>query len=407
MKSFLLLVLPFVLVGPYSANSQGICNPSGNVILFSNYDGGTLNINIDDNVPNIKIALCSYEPLTVNISGTYTSNVVEVLWAGYTIEGSSINGVDAGIVSLLQFPPATMEDPDGYPFIICAYECDLDFETGGCNTVDQATDYFLSTLNGQLRFSNFQYGSWSGTYNMSAGGNCCVGVECSIDVTASEDQTVCEGDTILLAASGGDSYEWFNDGDIVPCAFPCDEIEIIASLDAEFLVNGTNTEGCFGTDEISISVNPSPDVDLVLTLITLYVYGGSNYSWYLNGVLIEGIGGGVYTPEFPGTYSVFATDENGCSSWSNEVEVLFDQIDSNQGTSFNIYPNPSKGEFNIIGMPDGELHLAIFNGVGQKVMCLPNMTARIVQCEELENGIYKVELEQNGKFYLQSIVISK
>ena len=44
-----------------------VCNPAGNVIVFSNYDGskettlGRLNIVVDVNIPNLKIGICSYE----------------------------------------------------------------------------------------------------------------------------------------------------------------------------------------------------------------------------------------------------------------------------------------------------------------------------------------------------------
>jgi hypothetical protein len=59
------------------------CNPSGNVLIFTNYDGGELNINIDTNIANIKIGICSYEPVRVNIGGAFASNVTEVLYAGF------------------------------------------------------------------------------------------------------------------------------------------------------------------------------------------------------------------------------------------------------------------------------------------------------------------------------------
>lgn len=407
MKFFLKIIIALLLFSNVSVFAQGICNVDGNVILFCNYDGGTLNINIDENIPDIRIGLCSYEPLTVNISGTYVGNVTQVLWAGYTIEGTSVSGVDAGIVDLLQFPAATIQDPDGYQFIICAYECDLDYVPGGCNTVDQASDYFLTTLNGFLRFSNFQYGVWGGTYNISSGGNCCVGTECSIDINANNDMILCEGDSLQLSASGADTYSWILGDEEVPCDAPCNEITIVAGTDATYVVTGTDTEGCFGVEEINLIVNETPDVDLVFNGGSLYVYGGSEYMWYQDGILMEEAAGGVITPEENGIYSVYATDENGCSAWSNEVEVIVDSVNESLTSPLLIHPNPSNGIFLVRGLPAGKHFFYVYNALGQCVKSEYFDSQNYVDISELNPGIYKLSLQGNDKLFPFQIIIQK
>ncbi|MBC8045971.1 MAG: PKD domain-containing protein [Fimbriimonadaceae bacterium] len=173
MKNFILLISAML----FSATlfSQGICDATGNIIIYSNYDGGDLQINIDEDVPNIKIGLCSYESWNITITGAYVDNVVEVIYAGYDDDGTtSITGVDMGIVDINVIVPVTLDDPDGYPYMICAYECDTDYIPGGCNTVDQLTDYFLTTFTGTFRYSYLQYGVFDeDEYYISEGGNCC------------------------------------------------------------------------------------------------------------------------------------------------------------------------------------------------------------------------------------------
>ena len=66
-----------------SASSPVTCSPNGNWLLFSNYDGGKLNIILDENIPNLKIGICTYEPVVVNISGPFAGNVTRVLYAGF------------------------------------------------------------------------------------------------------------------------------------------------------------------------------------------------------------------------------------------------------------------------------------------------------------------------------------
>lgn len=173
MKNILTL-LPSLFISFY-ISAQGICDPTGNIIIYSNYNGGDLQINIDEDIPNIKIGLCSYESWNVTITGDYVDNVVEVIYAGYDDDGTTnVSGVDAGLVDILLYPPVTLDDPDGYYYMVCAYDCDTDYIPGGCNTVDQLTDYFLTVFTGTFRYSYLQYDVFDeDEYYISEGGNCC------------------------------------------------------------------------------------------------------------------------------------------------------------------------------------------------------------------------------------------
>jgi hypothetical protein len=166
--------------------SQAVCDSSANVIIYSNYDGGTLNIDIDQNIPNIKIGIVSYEAVKVNISGTYVGNVTEVRYAGYngtnntncspTVASTSITGVPNSIDTIISYPVSTYSNPNGYGYIICNYSCDDQTNQGGCNTPDQIVHYFITSFGGSLYYHETQYGCWSPAtnYMVSAGGNCCI-----------------------------------------------------------------------------------------------------------------------------------------------------------------------------------------------------------------------------------------
>ena len=79
-KNYSILILFF-----YSlfAVAQTVCNPSGNLMVFTNYDGGNLNIDVDVNIPNLKIGVVSYEGTAITISGTFAGNVTSVAYAGF------------------------------------------------------------------------------------------------------------------------------------------------------------------------------------------------------------------------------------------------------------------------------------------------------------------------------------
>ncbi len=168
-----------------SASSAQICNPTGNLILFSNYDGGVLNINLNAPMgPGIKIGVCTYEGVTINISGIGASSVSAVAYAGFnannahcgSIINTSITGTPGTSVNTITFaPPATLSNPNGNGSIICATSCNTTSSAGGCNTLDQVEDYFLTFFPGSTIFSHtVQYGCWSGTQNVASGGTCCL-----------------------------------------------------------------------------------------------------------------------------------------------------------------------------------------------------------------------------------------
>jgi len=165
------------------------CDPNGNVIIFTNYDGGELNINVDQNIPNLKIGVCTYEPVRITISGPFASNVTQVLYAGFNSTQNNNNcnignfpttilGVPAANQSIITIPPVTINNPNGYNFgIICAYSCDVNSNQGGCNTIDQIEDYFMTQLGGNLYSLNAQYCCWltANSYHVSSlSASCCL-----------------------------------------------------------------------------------------------------------------------------------------------------------------------------------------------------------------------------------------
>jgi gliding motility-associated-like protein len=195
-------------------SGQFNCDPNGNWVLFANYDGGNLNIVVDQNVPNLKIGICTYEPVNVNFSGPFVGNVTQVLYAGFNsaqnnnncgfpIATSSFSGINPALVSVNVYPPVTvisppnpnnfLNQPNGWNGgIVCLYNCNLNIDQGGCNTADQVLAYFQTQFGGVLRGLNVQYPCWlAGTQYTISGqtGNCC-GI-CNPDVV-NLNETICQ-----------------------------------------------------------------------------------------------------------------------------------------------------------------------------------------------------------------------
>lgn len=200
------------------------------MIIYSNYDGGTLNINVDVNIPNLIIGVVSYEAVAINISGAFASNVTAVRYAGYNasnnhctpnITNTAITGAPStATTSIVINPPSPVTNPNGYHIIICNSSCNTTTSQGGCNTADQIAGYFQQQFPAaSIRYHKTQSGCWSGTQNVSANGNCCAGVTTPPVSTLAINATVqtpiaCNGGcnaTVSAQATGGTlpySYQW-------------------------------------------------------------------------------------------------------------------------------------------------------------------------------------------------------
>ena len=143
-------------------------NSAGNLFIFSNYDGGTLTIDVDVNIPNIKIGVVSYATSNIVITGTYAANVTQVRWAGYN--SSTISGAPgSGVVR----PVSPIINPCGNNLIICNYTCFYS-NCGGCNSPDQIIEYFTKKIfpGSVFNFHRTYYNIWNSPEKLSTGSNC-------------------------------------------------------------------------------------------------------------------------------------------------------------------------------------------------------------------------------------------
>lgn len=184
----------FALFLSISASSQIFCDPQGNVVLYSNYDGGPLIINVDQNIPNLKIGVVSYEFSRIEIVGPFASSVTQLWWVGYNGNNdhcnlgaplyTTITGVANPVDSIILYPGSTYYNSNGYTSIICNYSCNTTTNQGGCNTADQIAHYFLTNFGGSLRSHATGYGCWPDTMHISNGGNCCANPITTVEETS-------------------------------------------------------------------------------------------------------------------------------------------------------------------------------------------------------------------------------
>jgi len=328
--------------------SQNVCNGNNNLMIYSNYDGGIVTINVDADIPDLKIGICTYEPVQVTITGTFVANVTRVVYAGFNSNQgnnncglgdfpTSISGVNASIVEILTSPAATLANPNGWPDIIgAAGNCNASQSTGGVNTADQIVDFFQQYTGSTLYGHFTQYNCWLSTnYFISQGGNCCLLPETNCIppiVNAGLNQSICEGNSVQLGgnptASGGSDnnyiYTWTPATDLSttnspnPTANP----EITTTY---FLTVSTSDVNCSSSASVTINVGQTQDLNVEVngtlslcpneSLELIAESGFTNYTWS------NGQNQNTIQIEQAGQYSVTALSSNGCEAVSDTFIV--------------------------------------------------------------------------------------
>lgn len=110
------------------------------------------------------------------------------------------------------------------------------------------------------------------------------------------------------------------------------------------------------------------------------------------------------------TFSVNATNT---SAASNRFEIVFYNptlnLNDNEVLDFTLYPNPSKGSFNIV-LPylDSKTKIEVFNTLGQKIYeRIPDYsTTHFIEIQNtLTTGVYYVKISQGSKYATKKIIV--
>jgi hypothetical protein len=163
----------------------------------------------------------------------------------------------------------------------------------------------------------------------------------------------CKGELVSLQASGAASYSWAEfTGTSSVQQFPLNG-------SATFTVIGTAANGCTGSAVTSVSMAPSPTVDIFPPSeticpggkVTFNASGASGYSWFG----LPGAGSSVTVmPTQTTTYNVVGTNQEGCKDTASAV-VIVDPcltIAENHLQSFRVYPVPAHGQITVEGTYD-------------------------------------------------------
>ena len=183
-------------------------------------------------------------------------------------------------------------------------------------------------------------------------------------VNAGTDQTVCQGTQVTLTATGASTYSWSpvitNGTAFTPTVGT-----------TTYTVTGTDANGCINTDQVNVTVNPTPivnaGVDQVICIgetVTLTASGATSYSWN------NGVSNGVaFTPSVGTvTYTVTGTSAFGCTATDDVIVIVNPLPNVFAGNDLNICEGES-----VTLTGSGAVNYAWDNGVLNGIAFYPSV----------------------------------
>lgn len=181
------------------------------------------------------------------------------------------------------------------------------------------------------------------------------------NVYAGVDTAICDGQSVTLLAVGANTYVWSNTQNT--------NTNTVTAA-GNYGVTGTDVNGCVGSDDVNVTVNPLPNVTASAdtsicegNTVTLSATGGIGYAWSTT----ETTDSIDVTPTGTTTYTVTAIDQNACSaadavtvSVNTLPTVIFDVVSTVCDTDqvLVLTATPTGGVFSGPGVANGVFDFA-------------------------------------------------
>ena len=192
------------------------------------------------------------------------------------------------------------------------------------------------------------------------------------DISAGNDQVICQGDSVVLAANGGATYQWSNSEQNGATIFPTQSITLG--------VTGFSGAGCSNTDSMSITVNYPSQSTITASGIDFYNLNGIEYNT-------------------SGTFTQVLTNAQGCDSTITLILTLdYTGLSEGNLASMNVYPNPLSGELNIL-VPSAWIgQTAKLTDIAGKEIARISLNEALTKLSlvDLSNGTYFIAIDAQG-----------
>jgi hypothetical protein len=248
-------------------------------------------------------------------------------------------------------------------------------------------------------------------------------------ITPAGSVQTCKGvPTTLTANAGiGYTYQWFKNGNIIVGATAS---TYGANKPGNYQVQVNSPEGCFALSTptfVSVVANPNanasaPNGTSLCAAVKLKVSYDATYTWQWikDGTPIPGANNYLYFPSTPGSYTCLVTAATGCSRESNAIVVTAckegETVEGAATETFEIYPNPTVGEFVIdltLNTSATSADMQLLNIVGEIIYSNTvsvnngSINESIQLNDNVPSGMYIFNVVVDGKVHTQQLVIQK
>jgi PKD repeat protein len=177
----------------------------------------------------------------------------------------------------------------------------------------------------------------------------------------------------------------------------------------------TNAAGCSNSDRKSVFVFNTPLKPVVIAPVTNTLKCSQNFNSYQwldgSGNDIVGETNQTFNPTSNGTFSVRIMDGNGCFNVSDPYEVNNISIEEYLQSSFNIFPNPTKGIVNISlnSQTQEKGTVEIYNAIGeliyaQDIQLNSGENTFQIDVNSFASGMYSVKLSIDDAYALKQLI---
>ncbi len=353
----------------------------------------------------------------IDIPGATTSSITAVANGNYTVVATSAGGCTAASVSgttvtVTALPVVPVISASGNPVFCAGGSVQLDvtpepgvtyeWQLNGV-AIPNGTGPSLSAVDGGVYTVTATGSTGCTSVSDPAGFNVQVNPLPSAPViTASGPTVFCQGDSVTLSVIAvlGYDYQWTFNGNNIPGAIF--NAYTVADSSGSYTVYATDMNGCSSSAVLSyqVDVYPLPAAPLISqSNDTLYASGSGNFQWYLNGAILPGATGSFYIPLVNGNYSVTVDDVNGCENISVDYPMVNVGIGEASFVSFNVFPNPSEGIFQVVINNERNINcvISVIDPAGKEIyIAQTNESVKIIDLSEAANGIYFMKIQHSS-----------
>lgn len=240
-------------------------------------------------------------------------------------------------------------------------------------------------------------------------------VKSSPNVGVNPVNPICAGNPVNLVATSAVNYIWNTGGTNAV-------LTVTPSSNTSYTVVGAGSNGCSASAVVQVIVNPLPSVQAAVlpaqicvgetaTLQPATTAAGLSYTWISPTMYVPAPTAIVVgNPSLLGTmtYTVNATNSNGCTASSNIALTVaactgLANVNSNEG--LNVYPNPNNGSFTIELVNGQNKNIQVMDVTGRIVSTTVTSDDKAeINISNLANGVYYVKIQSNNKSDVVKVV---